>query len=287
MAVHPIIRAYLDATALEPKLPDIAIDVARDAFRRKVASAASASSALPVRVDDHVIGAQNKAVTARIYRVTEAAGPALLFFHGGGFVLGDLDTHDGLCRELCHRAQCTVVAVDYRLAPEHPFPAAVDDALLAYQGLRDWEGVDDRFIAVGGDSAGAALAAAVALHCRANGPAGLRGQLLIYPTLEPPRRDFASYSEMAEGYGLSFKGLQWFWQQYLQGQPATDLAAPALAPYLDDLAPALVITAQYDVLRDEGEHYAALLKRAGNDVELKQYSGMTHGFLAFSGRTYL
>lgn len=283
MAVHPVVRAHLDAAAQDPKLVDVGIAAARDAFRRKVASVPSASGELPVRVEGHVIRAQNTAVAARIYRLSEVAGPALLFFHGGGFVLGDLDTHDGLCRELCHRARCTVVSVDYRLAPEHPYPAAVDDALLAYQWLRGWEGVDSGCIAVGGDSAGAALAAAVALHCRAVGPEGLRGQLLIYPTLEPPRRGFASYGEMAEGYGLGLEGLRWFWEQYLQGQSATSLAAPALASCHGDLAPALVMTAQYDVLRDEGENYASLLRRAGNDVELKRYLGMTHGFLAFSG----
>lgn len=282
MAVHPLIRAYLDAAVQEPPLAAISPKAARANFRYKTAAAHSSARQLPVRVQKHTIRAQHRTLSARSYRVTNMAGPALLFFHGGGFVLGDLNTHDGLCRELSHRAQCTVMAVDYRLAPEHPCPAAIDDALLAYHWLRNWIGVDSQFLAVGGDSAGAALAAGLALQCRANGFEELRGQLLIYPTLEPPRRDFASYREMAEGYGLGIEGLRWFWAQYLQGQPASALAAPALAPDHANLAPALVMTAQYDVLRDEGEHYADLLKRAGNDVEFKRYPGMTHGFLAFS-----
>lgn len=277
-----MIRTYLDATAHEPKLPAIGLDVAREAFRRKVASVNGASNALPVNIEEHVIGAPSRTLPIRVYRASEVPAPALLFFHGGGFVLGDLDTHDGLCRELCYRTHCTVVSVDYRLAPEHPYPAALEDALLAYQWLRGWDGVNQQLIAVGGDSAGAALAAALALHNQRREAERLCGQLLIYPTLEPPRRDFASYREMDEGFGLGLEGLHWFWEQYLQGQPVSTLAAPALADDHAGLPPALVMTAQYDVLRDEGEHYAELLKRAGNRVELKRYEGMTHGFLAFS-----
>jgi len=282
MSVHPLIQNYLDATAQEPKLPAIGIDTARKVFRHKAMSAAGANRTLPIAIDDHVIDGPSRTLSVRVYRESEAPGPALLFMHGGGFVLGDLDTHDGLCRELCYRAQCTVVAVDYGLAPEHPFPMAIDDALLACQWLREWDAIDQQSIAVGGDSAGAALAAALALQIRESGAGRLCGQLLIYPTLEPPRRDFPSYREMAEGYGLSLDGLLWFWEQYLQGQPVSTLAAPALADDHAGLPPALVMTAQYDVLRDEGEHYAELLKRAGNRVELKRYEGMTHGFLAFS-----
>lgn len=280
MPVHPLIRAYLDASVQELKLPAISVDAARAEFRRKTALLAG-NDDLSLRVYDRDIGGRGQPLMTRIYQGANTPGPTLLFFHGGGFVLGDLDTHDWLCRELCNRARCTVVSVDYRLAPEHPYPAAINDAQSAYRWLRTWEGSDNRFVVVGGDSAGAALAASVALQCRAQ-PDGLRGQLLIYPTLEPPWREFASYREMAEGFGLSLEGLRWFWRQYLQHQSVTPLAAPALAPDHKNLTPALVITAQYDVLRDEGENYAALLKRAGNSVELRRCPGMTHGFLAFS-----
>ena len=142
MSVHPLIQNYLDATAQEPKLPAIGIDTAREGFRRKSMSLAGASRALPITIADYVIGGPSRTLPVRVYRKSDVPGPALLFMHGGGFVLGDLDTHDGLCRELCYRAQCTVVAVDYSLAPEHPFPTAIDDAFLAHQWLREWGAVD-------------------------------------------------------------------------------------------------------------------------------------------------
>lgn len=208
--------------------------------------------------------------------------PALVFFHGGGWVLGDVDTVDGICRRLANVSGCTVISVDYRLAPEHKFPVPLEDCFQAVWHVHDQAasfGVDRSRIAVGGDSAGGNLAAAVTLKARDRGDLPLAFQLLIYPIV-----DFAfdtpSYIENAEGYGLSRDMMIWYWDQYLArpDDGPSPLASPIRAPDLSGLPPALVITAGYDVLRDEGEAYAAQLREAGVPVEARRYGGMIHGF---------
>ncbi len=191
----------------------------------------------------------------------EGTLPVVVFFHGGGFVVCTLETHDPYCRALATEARAVVVSVDYRLAPEHKFPAGVEDALAATEWVLEHVGElggDCSRVFVGGDSAGGTLAAVVALLLRDKGVAGLAGQILIYPVTahyDPPT---ASYLEMAEGYGLTRKGMIWFWDHYLNDKSeAKDFrAAPLMAASLAGLPRAFVVTAEYDVLRDEGQAYA-------------------------------
>jgi acetyl esterase len=223
-------------------------------------------------------------------RIYEPAGarpfPVLVYFHGGGWVIGSLDTHDGVCRALAARAPCIVVAVDYRLAPEHRFPAALDDAWAATAWVAEHAasiGGDPEQIAVGGDSAGGALATACAMRARDRG-LRLGLQLLVYPVTDH-RFDTVSYDECADGYGLTRDAMRWFWGQYLGpgGEGSSPEASPLRAPDLGGLAPALVITAEYDPLRDEAEAYAARLEEAGVRVQLRRCEGLIHGFLRLPG----
>ena len=214
--------------------------------------------------------------------------PLVVFFHGGGWVLGDLDTHDPMCRALCSGADCVVVSVDYRLAPEHRFPAAPDDALAATRWVAAHAaeiGGDPVRIAVAGDSAGGNLAAVTSLRIRDEGGPTLRGQLLIYPGLGYPSPPTPSYIENAEGYGMTRESATWFWDQYLgdRSQATNPHAAPLLAPDLRGLPPALVITAEYDVLRDEGEQYVERLRAAGVPARLSRYNGVHHRFAELIG----
>jgi acetyl esterase len=223
-------------------------------------------------------------VPLRLYRpAADEPLPAILYFHGGGFVIGSLDTHDGTCRALANASGCAVVSVDYRLAPEHRFPAAPEDcwAALAWVAKEGAAlGVDGARLAVAGDSAGGNLAATAALLARARGPA-LRYQLLVYPVTDHAF-DTPSYRENGEGYFLSAAMMRWFWQQYLEdaGQGADPLASPLRATELAGLPPALVVTAEYDPLRDEGEAYAARLRAAGVPTELRRFPGQIHGFFS-------
>lgn len=230
-------------------------------------------------------------VLVRIYRPqTEGVLPALVWYHGGGWVLGSLETADQVCRALANAAGCAVVSVDYRLAPEHPFPAGLEDAYSALLWvLADGNGVgiDRSRVAVGGDSAGGNLAAAAALLAREGVGMGEAEthrpcfQFLIYPVTQHGF-DTPSYSENATGYFLTQAMMRFFWNHYLRrpedGQ--NPLASPLLANDLKGLPPAWVATAQYDPLRDEGEAYANRLKEAGVTVESVRYDGMIHGFFA-------
>lgn len=210
-----------------------------------------------------------------------ADGPygLLVWLHGGGWVVGDLDSHDDVCRILCARSGLAVLQVDYRLSPENPYPEALEDALAVVRevgGSDRWRGV-----AVGGDSAGGNLAAAVALVCRAEGRE-LAGQLLAYPCLDAGCAT-ASYTQCATGFGLEADDMRWYWQQYAgTAEPNDPLLAPAAAGDVRGLAPAVVVTAEYDVLRDEGDAYAARLREAGVPVQHLAVPGMVHGFLGQS-----
>ncbi len=211
--------------------------------------------------------------------------PVLVFFHGGGWVICDLDTHDGTCRSLCNGAGCVVVSVDYRLAPEHKFPAAPEDCYAATQwAARHAAEIngDPARIAIGGDSAGGNLTAVVAQMARDQGGPRLVFQLLIYPAT-----DFTfsgpSIKENADGYFLTSDDMRWFSNHYLRSEAdkKNPLASPMLAADLSNLPPALVITAQYDPLRDEGETYGQRMKEAGVSVKVSRYDGMIHGFFGF------
>jgi acetyl esterase len=218
----------------------------------------------------------------------EGPFPLMVFFHGSGFVVCDLDTHDGMCRNLCAGAHCVVVSVDYRLAPEHKFPAAPDDCLAATRWVAEnASGLngDAGRIMVAGDSAGGNLAAVTALRIRDEGGPKLIGQMLIYPVTDYYQPGAPSMTENAEGYGLTRDGMIWFWNHYVRspGDGVHPHASPLRAATLAGLPPALVATAQYDPLRDEGEFYAEALRKVGVPVEMKRWDGMNHGFFFFPG----
>jgi acetyl esterase len=212
-------------------------------------------------------------VAVRDYR---AGDSILVYFHGGRFISGGLESHDRVCRRLALAARCRVLVVDYRLAPEHRFPAALDDALAAV----DWAAQQTDQVAVAGDSAGANLATVVAAARRAQ----VRCQVLIYPMIDATRSQ-PSHVEFAEGFGPSSLDMKRGWDEYVPPgiDPRNPRVSPFLASDLESLPPAFVLTAEYDSLRDEGELYAHNLGQAGNRVELKRYLGAIHGFITLTG----
>lgn len=250
-----------------------------------------------VQVDERTIAAGGREIAVRVYRAKDAKTrgadgrpPVVVYFHGGGFVMGTLDTHDPYCRGLTTEAGVMVVSVDYRLAPEHKFPAGVEDCFAATEWVLEHVeelGGDGRRVFVAGDSAGATMATVAALllrdQNRDGGKAGrLAGQILLYPVAgycDPPT---ASYLEMATGYGLTRKGMEWLWGQYLKdASEAKDFrAAPLMAESLAGLPRAFVVTAEYDVLRDEGQAYARRMEAEGVEVTHVFAEGMNHAFAA-------
>jgi acetyl esterase len=214
--------------------------------------------------------------------------PVLVYFHGGGWVICNLDTHDSLCRALANAASCVVASVDYRLAPEHTFPAAAEDAYAATQWVAD-NGpqihVDPTRIAVGGDSAGGNLAAVVSLMARDKKGPSLQYQVLIYPVVNLSSFDTNSYREHGEGYILTRDSMEYYQGHYLRNKEDGEntYASPLLAEDLQGLPPALVIAAEIDVLTDEAEAYANRLKEAGVPVTYSCYKGMIHPFLSLAG----
>lgn len=242
-------------------------------------------------VEDREIPGPAGVLRARIYRAENAAGaqaaPLVVFFHGGGFCIGDLDTHDPTCRSLAAATGCILFSVEYRLAPEAKFPAAPHDCYAATV----WAaanaaalGADPQRIAVAGDSAGGNLAAVVALMARDRGGPDLAHQLLIYPVIDHDF-DTISYREFAQGYLLSREMMMWFWRHYLPDADSghDPLASPIRADSHADLAAATIVTAEFDPLRDEGEAYGRRLREAGADVDVVRYDGLIHGFLGFAG----
>ena len=225
-------------------------------------------------------------VKCRLYRSSAAtAAPLLIYYHGGGWVIGDLDTHDDICRKLARDAHCSVIAVDYRLAPEHPAPAALDDCIVATQWIfanAKSLGIDAARIAIGGDSAGGNLAALVAMHADVK-PVF---QLLVYPAVDA-RMGQPSHKDNAQGYLLTADSMKWFLNHYLQGDEKKKLD-PKVSPLLssDEMLkkspPTLVITAEFDPLRDEGEAYAARLAAAGVPTSMVRFHGQIHAFFGMS-----
>ncbi|HEX6317699.1 MAG TPA: alpha/beta hydrolase [Burkholderiales bacterium] len=286
MSLHPQVAALLERVARSPLPPyhTVPAFVARRIYR----DTRSALSPRAPEIAEVRLQVFNNAVAVRSYRpVRDVVLPALLFFHGGGWTIGDLDTHDVVCRQLALGARCAVFSVDYRLAPEHPFPAAVDDCFFAtrfvFQNAKTL-GVDPQRIAVGGDSAGGNLAAGVALMARDAGGPPLAYQLLIYPATDQ-RCQFPSHERNGEGYLLTKDGIRFFRAGYLPHEKdRTDWrASPLLAASHAGLPPALVLTAGYDPLLDEGRAYAERLAKAGVEVSYREFSDMVHGFVLFGG----
>jgi acetyl esterase len=234
------------------------------------------------RVEALTIPADDEApLPARLYAPSHEKLPVLLYMHGGGFTIGGLETHDSLCRQLSLRSGAAVVALDYRLAPEHRFPVAVDDSWAAMRWLASQAstiGLDGDRLAVGGDSAGATLAAVCAIHARDIG-LSLRQQLLITPGTTA-FADTPSHREFAHGYLLETEAIEWFFDQYIDRAQRTDWRfAPLEADALEGLAPACVVLAECDPLVDEGVAYADRLRMAGVAVDLEIYRGVTHDFI--------
>ena len=226
-------------------------------------------------------------IPIRVYRPDVDDAPVVVFYHGGGWTLGTLNSIDGVCRELANRADCVVVSVDYRLAPEHPFPAGVDDAVAALDWVAEHAatfGGDPTRLGVAGTSAGGNLAAVVALHAREFDGPTLSHQSLLYP-ITNHAFDTDSYDENEDGPLLTRADMEWFWNHYLRSpvDGRNPFASPLLAEDLSGLPPATVVTAGHDPLRDEGIAYAERLDDAGVEVEHDHYPGMTHGFLSLTG----
>ncbi len=283
MPLDPQARAVLDQLAAlgDPPLGTVTPEETR---RTMTARRAAMPPGEPVaKTEDRVIPGPAGSIPVRVY-TPQGAGPfsVVVYFHGGGWVIGDIESHDASVRALTNRSGCVIVSVDYRLAPEHKFPAAADDCFAATQWAAAHAaefGGDAARLAVGGDSAGGNLAAVVALMAKERGDPHIAFQLLIYPVTDY-NLDTASYKANAEGYLLTRDAMVWFWNHYLNtaAEGKNPIASPLQASDLTGLPPALVITAEYDPLRDEGEAYAKRLEAAGVRVICTRYEGMIHGF---------
>jgi acetyl esterase len=288
MALDPQARAILDQMAQMGGKPINELSVG-EARRNSESLASMQGLPEPVAsIEDRTLQGPGGGIPVRIYVPSGTSPlPVLMYFHGGGWVIGDIESSDGLCRSLANAAGCIVVSVDYRLAPEHAFPAAAEDAyhatLWAATNASGFGGDSSR-LAVCGDSAGGNLAAVVAQIARDRGRPAIRFQLLIYPVTDAAC-ETPSYSANAEGYFLTKDAMLWFWNHYVPtaADRSHPYASPMRAPSLAGLPAALVITAEFDPLRDEGELYAERMRAAGTPVQLTRYDGMIHGFFAMSG----
>jgi acetyl esterase len=267
----------------------VSVEAARDQLEAMAAMRGDGEDV--ATVENFEIQGPDGALPVRLYQPDgDGPHPVLVYFHGGGFVLGSLETHDALCRSITNAADCAVLSVDYRLAPEDPFPAAVEDARAAVSWVAEHgEHIDadtDR-IAVGGDSAGANLSAATTLAVQDQDGPDLAHQVLIYPAVSSPVVDeeFDSYEENAEGYFLETESMEWFVDQYVQDEIhlRNEYFAPLLAADLSDVPPATILTAEFDPLRDEGAAYADRLEADGVEVTHEHYEDMIHGFATMIG----
>ncbi len=286
MPVAPELKLLLDQLAQAP----LDLSVTSPDEMRALYDAMSAMAGEPAvvgSVEDRAVPGPAGDIPVRVYRPdVDGPAPVLVFLHGGGWVIGNLDSHDVPCRALCRDAEAVVVSVDYRLAPEHPFPAALDDAWAALTWVAahpDDVGGDASRIAVGGDSAGGNLAALLALRARDEGGPSLVHQMLVYPVTDLASES-PSYVENGDGYFLTAETMRWFIGHYLgadreHGDPSDPRISPLRADDLSGLPPAQVLTAEFDPLRDEGDAYASRLAEAGVAVDHVTHPGLVHGFI--------
>ncbi|MBS0272881.1 MAG: alpha/beta hydrolase [Proteobacteria bacterium] len=287
MPLDPVLKAFLDQVASMggPKTWEMHPSEAREAFAGLMQLAGPKD--IPIgRVANVIIPTANGEITARSYAAVASGGepmPTLVFFHGGGWVIGSVDTHDGLCRMIANGSACRVISVDYCLSPESKFPGPVDEAVAAVEWIEKNAaqlGVDANRLAVGGDSAGGALAAVVTQAAKAKGGPKLAFQLLFFPVTQIGN-ETASLREYAEGYFLERKTLDWFYANYLPA--GADRKDPRISPLaaadVSGLPPAYVMLAGFDPLHDEGLQYAERLRAAGVPVTVADYSDMVHDFI--------
>ena len=286
MALDPQMKTILDliAAAKAPSIREMTPPEARAAFESRLEFFRRGGVEAVGRCEDRAVSGPIVPIPVRLYYPSgQSPCGAAMFFHGGGWVLGNLDSHDPTCRAMAAGSGALIISVDYRLAPEHKFPAAAEDSYAATRWAAQNAaelGYPEGRLAVCGDSAGGNLAAVVALMARDKGGPKLRYQLLIYPAFDPAM-EAPSHKEFAEdGYVLSRADMAWFWNHYLRNAQdgSNPYANPARAKDLSRLPAALVITAGFDPLRDEGEAYAEILRKAGVPVVAKRYEGLTHGF---------
>ncbi len=286
--LHPQARALLDLIEQRgvPPTHTLSPGDAREFYRERRFATQPPAPAVG-KVQDLAAAGPNGPIPLRLYRPLGSSDsgvmPVLVYYHGGGFVIGDLDTHDTLCRELANRADCAVVAVDYRLGPEQRFPAAVNDCIAATRWVRDRAAelkLNASRLAVGGDSAGGNLAAVVSIDARDKGDLPIKFQLLIYPATDM-RRTAPSHAENGQGYLLTQETMDYFTGHYIAdpAQLSDWRASPLLHPDLSKLPPALLLTAGFDPLRDEGAAYAKRLTEAGNQAGYVHFPRQIHGFL--------
>ncbi|MDR6373736.1 alpha/beta hydrolase [Paraburkholderia caledonica] len=296
MPLNPKIEQVLDmiARAKRPKLHEMTAQAARASYEKSAPILEIASAPMFAVEDLRIPTRDGATIRARLYQAAEPSwaepAPALIYYHGGGFTVGSVDTHDALCRMFARDGKCTVLSVDYRLAPEHKFPTAVNDAFDALVWLHAHAaefGIDAGRLAVGGDSAGGTLATVCAVLARDAGIA-LSLQLLIYPGTTG-YQETDSHSRLADGFLLSGETIQWFFDQYVREASDRDdwrfapLDGTRGAPEFGGLAPAWIATAEYDPLSDEGDAYAKKLRDHGNEVTLRRYPGMIHEFFKMGG----
>ena len=287
MPLHRQLQVMLDKVAGLPPMHTLSVQAVRATDLARYASVPKVDVG---PIEDRVIAGPRGPLRVRFYRPDTGNGhPVVVFFHGSGFVICSIETHDAMCRQICSQTGMIVASVDYALAPESKFPAAPDDCLAATRWVAEHAvefGGDPGRLALAGDSAGANLAAVTALRLRdEGGGADVKAQLLMYPVADYHTPATPSYQERAVGFGLTRDAMRWFWAHYLNNEDEGrhPHASPLRAQSFERLPAAYVITAEYDPLRDEGELLAARLRAAGVPVEQIRYGDMNHGFMNWTG----